>query len=444
MKSLQIISVFTLVSIAMAQTWIIETVDSTDAGKYTSLALDSSDNPRIAYLDSANSNLKYAVWTGSQWEIETVDSTGTVGAYTSLALDSSDCPHISCYGPTEILKYAYWNGSSWEIESVDTLPELTPSTSLALDSSDFPHISYAYYVYGFYSALKYAHWNGSSWEIEIVDSGVGYTVLHSYSLALDSSDNPHVSYFDSADDYLKYALWNGYSWEIEVVDAPGITASYTSLVLDSSDNPHIAYGAGLPSGMKYAHWNGSSWDIEAVDSNCWVFGVSLALDSSENPHISYCDFDLKDLKYALWNGTSWEIVTVDSAGVVGRSPSLAIDSADNPHISYADWTNFHYIMKYARQTGTGTAGGSTVKPSVFPNPFAADLNISFSLPEPAQVSLSVYDLTGRLIDGLVSGSLPAGNHTSVWKPDITFPDGCYLIVLDTCGERAVRRCVLLR
>jgi len=71
------------------------------------------------------------------------------------------------------------------------------------------------------------------------------------------------------------------------------------------------------------------------------------------------------------------------------------------------------------------------------------LSISFNYPEPSQVNLSVYDLYGRLVENLDSGSIQAGENTSVWNPDPSLPNGCYLIVLDVSGERAVRRCVKL-
>jgi hypothetical protein len=86
---------------------------------------------------------------------------------------------------------------------------------------------------------------------------------------------------------------------------------------------------------------------------------------------------------------------------------------------------------------------TTVTFDFSPNPFSSSLGISYSLPEPGQVNLSVYDLSGRLVENLVSGSLSAGENTSQWDPDPILPDGCYLIVLDACGERAVRRCVKL-
>ena len=81
---------------------------------------------------------------------------------------------------------------------------------------------------------------GASWRIETVDDQwpVG---LHA-SLALDSSDNPHISYYDESNSDLKYAYYNGSTWIIQAVDTEGSAGWDTSIAVDSSDNPHISYG----------------------------------------------------------------------------------------------------------------------------------------------------------------------------------------------------------
>jgi flagellar hook assembly protein FlgD len=51
----------------------------------------------------------------------------------------------------------------------------------------------------------------------------------------------------------------------------------------------------------------------------------------------------------------------------------------------------------------------------YPNPFNPTTNINFSLPENVNVRLEVYDISGRLVQTLVSGQLNAGVHTITWS-----------------------------
>jgi hypothetical protein len=346
-------------------TWVTQTVDSSsDVGFYTSLALDSSDSPHISYFDGLNRELKYAMWNGSSWVSQTVDS-GNVGLFTSLALDNSDAPHISYYNDlNDDLKYAMWNGSSWVVQTVD----------------------------------------GSS-------SAGEYT-----SLTLDSSDAPHISYHDFANGDLKYAMWNGSSWVSQTVDSSGGGGLFISLALDSSDAPHISY-YGIA--LKYAMWNGSSWVIQTPDSSGSVVGryTSLALDSSDTPHISYYDAGNGDLKYAIWNGTSWVIQTVDSGGDVGSFTSLALDSDGRPNISYHD--SSRQELKIAQQRLTAVispSGGNLNLPNLgtvsFPgNAFSETVEVTYTPLEdlPGLPDIGIYlDLDAVYASNGQSASIEAG------------------------------------
>jgi len=81
---------------------------------------------------------------------------------------------------------------------------------------------------------------------------------------------------------------------------------------------------------------------------------------------------------------------------------------------------------------------------VYPNPCSGSASVSFTLSEPAVVQLSVYDLSGRQVMSIESGTIAAGELTTSWDPASVIPNGCYLIVLDTSWERVIRRAVLLR
>jgi hypothetical protein len=50
-----------------------------------------------------------------------------------------------------------------------------------------------------------------------------------------------------------------------------------------------------------------------------------------------------------------------------------------------------------------------------PNPFRNSTTIHFSLPRTADVSLRIYDLTGRHVATLLEGERPAGRHGIVWN-----------------------------
>jgi hypothetical protein len=140
--------------------WHTETVHdpaSREAGLFSSLALDSKGYPHISYKWTFGNDLWYAWKDAGGWHNESVDIFGNDGDYTSIEIDSYDNPHISYYGDGD-LKYAWRKPSgSWEITSVDAAASFG-QTSLALDPDNYPRISY---YDGTNSALKYAWLSGN-------------------------------------------------------------------------------------------------------------------------------------------------------------------------------------------------------------------------------------------------------------------------------------------
>ncbi len=73
----------------------------------------------------------------------------------------------------------------------------------------------------------------------------------------------------------------------------------------------------------------------------------------------------------------------------------------------------------------------------YPNPFNPSTNIQFALPEAGEVSLTIYDLTGRVIQSLASGRMAAGYHRVVWDGrdarGVSVATGVYFYRIVTSG-----------
>ena len=87
--------------------------------------------------------------------------------------------------------------------------------------------------------------------------------------------------------------------------------------------------------------------------------------------------------------------------------------------------------------------GSATLRSVFPNPFNPVTRIGYVLPEGGPVSLAVYDVRGRLVERLVTGVMPAGDHVAQWDAKAN-PSGIYFVRLQAGSSIANRKIILLK
>jgi hypothetical protein len=83
-----------------------------------------------------------------------------------------------------------------------------------------------------------------------------------------------------------------------------------------------------------------------------------------------------------------------------------------------------------------------------PNPVREAAEIRFDLPAAAAVSLEIYDVTGRRVRVLESGSRPAGRHSARWDArddtGLRVAAGIYFYRLSAGEHRDIRKLVVLR
>ncbi|MCC6477445.1 T9SS type A sorting domain-containing protein [bacterium] len=98
---------------------------------------------------------------------------------------------------------------------------------------------------------------------------------------------------------------------------------------------------------------------------------------------------------------------------------------------------------------TVTAGINSVTPTEFalnqnyPNPFNPTTRIEFTLGEASDVSLRVFDVTGREVSSLIKGSMSAGSH-SVEFDAANLSAGVYFYELKAGTFASVRKMMLLK
>ena len=89
--------------------------------------------PQICYYN--DSKLNYATKVGPSWIINEIETTQGVSYDLSIAVDSSDLIHMS-YSNKESkdVMYALWNGTNWAFDTVDTEGDVGLSSSIITDS----------------------------------------------------------------------------------------------------------------------------------------------------------------------------------------------------------------------------------------------------------------------------------------------------------------------
>ncbi|RMF64848.1 MAG: T9SS C-terminal target domain-containing protein, partial [Bacteroidetes bacterium] len=79
----------------------------------------------------------------------------------------------------------------------------------------------------------------------------------------------------------------------------------------------------------------------------------------------------------------------------------------------------------------------------YPNPFNPSTTISFDLPRPETVRLTVYDVAGRRVATLAEGTYPAGTHRVTWEAG-GLASGVYLYRLEAGDFVQTRKMMLVK
>jgi hypothetical protein len=143
--------------------------------------------------------------------------------------------------------------------------------------------------------------------------------------------------------------------------------------------------------------------------------------------------------------TFYEEGTTNSSGEV--SINITAPSTGIVHIG-AFLHDYRYdISEVVIGTGiAGSEGTSSVLSleSPYPNPVMENASLGFSVPAAGRVKLAVYDVSGRMVETILDGTVESGNHSMTWAPGAEIASGVYFIRLSTESGTLTRQAMIIR
>ncbi|MGH1365590.1 MAG: FlgD immunoglobulin-like domain containing protein [Calditrichia bacterium] len=178
----------------------------------------------------------------------------------------------------------------------------------------------------------------------------------------------------------------------------------------------------------FDYWNGSSAQVQGFKS---ATGITYPLAM------------LAGSMSSLYAITYDRNLIVDQAGLIFYK-GTGVASGDINDV-------FGMVEMLLSPTGIGDdeeVAESYVLRQNYPNPFNPTTQISFTLPAVENVSIRIYDVSGKLVRTLLSGQMNAGTHELYWNgrsdagEDVS--SGVYLYRMDTESFSESRKMILNR
>lgn len=312
--------------------------------------------------------------------------------------------------------------SSWEPS-----PELFP-----------PQVRGNKYPLSWYYGCPMADMGNGLWRAEVLCKGSlhGQTVEYKYKLSgrgfdeyhsIGWSPDPNLTFVVDTTQHPQTLQDNGANWPQPYQEHP------VRFVIDLShwEQQPFAHDLELRGDLEPLSWY-QGIDMEYQGEGIWSKTVTMTL--AQNTWFFY--------KYKL-NGPQFS----DHSSGWSPDPNnfVWIDTTISPFVVEYDGTIWHQPY----ETSVEPDDDESALPQKFqlyqnyPNPFNAKTTIQYYLPEKSHVEIRIYNVSGQLVETLVSEQKNRGNHYAVWDAK-DLSSGIYFCQI-TAGEyQEIRKCVLLK
>ena len=208
-------------------------------------------------------------------------------------------------------------------------------------------------------------------------------------------------------------------------------------------------------------WDSLVWMGDFVNASASQQSATMSLDTNYIVIGSGASWPgiiksgLVDLFKFTNNPPDWD--SIASLGVPPNSTAFDMTVAltpDGTKLYFSSSRDMGGIDIFVTTNITSSLQDNEVQPvqislgSAFPNPFNASTQITYALPEPATVSLMIYDVLGRHVNTLVRTTQPAGEYSAAWngtdERGEAVGSGVYFYRLSVGDEVTARKMLLLK
>ncbi len=324
-----------------------------------------------------------------------------------------------------------------------------------------------------FATIKYAPNGDEEWVTRY--DGPGHHADSGYAIGLDDAGNVYVtgeSWSPESEDDIVTIMYDADGAEewVAIYDGPaGDDDMAQGISVDGSGDVRVA-GMSHGSGVDFDYVT-IAYDSEGTeewasryDGGCGDdLAFALVTDDAGNTYVtgrswggaSTC-YDYATVKYDVGGAEEWVARYDGKGGQLDEALDIALDSTGRVCVtgrSGDGMTGYDYAtIVYSEGGVTGIDEGVGLARRVqqsMPNPFSATTVLSFELPRPALVSVSVHDVSGRLVRTLLTDvGRGVGRHAVSWdgfdNDGQQAASGIYFFRIQVGTEAVTRKTVFLR
>jgi uncharacterized delta-60 repeat protein len=315
-----------------------------------------------------------------------------------------------------------------------------------------------------YATIKYNASGVEQWVARYNDSGNSWD--EAFAIAIDDSTNIYVTGWSNMPaDYvtIKYNAFGIEQWVATYTGWGGWDRAF-ALVVDKQNDIYVTgmsssglYGTDIAT-IKYNTNGVQQW----VDRFMGIFmPEAMVLDTLSNVcitgyrgHLNDEGTDFITLKYNTQGILLWVRYYGPFNNSYNRASDIAIDGSNIVYVtggSAGSGTGLDYLtIKYVEGQGVEENHqplcADRLSLKVYPNPVKTLTAIRYSLPVKGQVSLQLFDISGRLVKALVNQEKNTGNYSLIWngtdENNRKVGEGVYFCILKT-DEKCLKSKILV-